>query len=171
LEDKTKLFKIKIFVSDHNHAVGPDLFCHYASQRKPTDQEFTEMVKLQIKTGAKVATLINNYNDEHGKNLQVKDYHNYSQKLNQAIKLAKDELLEQLLDELKQNPNNTVETLKSREGVMESAFIMLDFQKEWLKLYPEILHLDGTYDTNSEKYVLHTFLSQVNIILFFTKIF
>jgi len=47
----------------------------------------------------------------------------------------------------------------------------LDFQKEWLKLYPEILHLDGTHDTNSEKYVLHTFLSQVNVILFFTKIF
>jgi hypothetical protein len=53
---------------------------------EPTDQDFTEMVKLQIKTGAKVATLINNYNEEYGKNLQVKDYHNYSQKLNQAIK-------------------------------------------------------------------------------------
>lgn len=38
---------------------------------------------------------------------------------------------------------------------------MLDFQKEWIQSYPEIVHLDGTYDTNNEKYVLHTFLVQV----------
>jgi hypothetical protein len=78
-----------------------------------------------------------------------------------TFKESKDEKLEKLLDELKQNPQNTIETKTSADGILESCFIILDFQKDWLTLYPEILHLDGTYKTQDERYILFTFLVQV----------
>jgi hypothetical protein len=146
-DEKIKSFKIKIFVSDHNHKIGEDLFCHYASQRKPTEEELKELVKLQCKTGAKASTLVNNYNDEKGTNFLTKDFNNFTQKLNKALHQTKDDLIEEFFDEVKKNPNNTVETLISKEGVMECAFIMLDVQTQWLQSYHEIVHLDGTYDT------------------------
>ena len=53
---------------------------------------------------------------------------------------------------------------------------MLDFQKDWLALYPEIMHLDRTYKTQDERYILFTFLVQVRekkkeIYIIFIEIF
>jgi len=51
---------------------------------------------------------------------------------------SKDELLEKFFDELKDNPNNTVETQQSEDEtakILETAFIMLDFQKGEIKMF------------------------------------
>ena len=72
--------------------------------------------------------------------------------------------LEEILDTLSKNKNNTISTKRSDDGILENAFIMTEEQKKWLKQYPEIIHLDGTFGTNNSKYVLFTFLVQVIIV-------
>ena len=54
------MFQIKIFVFEHNHEIGKDLYQHYASQRKPDEDGMKEILKNYSKNGAKLATLVNN---------------------------------------------------------------------------------------------------------------
>ena len=68
----------------------------------------------------------------------IKDVHNFHQKIQATLGTSKDELLEKLFDELKENPNNTVETQQSEDEtakILETAFIMLDFQKGEIKMF------------------------------------
>ena len=38
-----------------------------------------------------------------------------------------------LIDELKQDPSNTIEVSINKDGIIESLFFMLGCQKEWMK--------------------------------------
>ena len=103
------------------------------------------------------------FNNDNDKSVNNQDFWNHTIKLKKELSAKENEIdrLELLLDKLSNNPNNTIITKKSDEGILENAFIMTEKQKEWLNLYPEIIHLDGTFGTNNSKYVLFTFLAQV----------
>jgi uncharacterized protein YeaO (DUF488 family) len=74
------------------------------------------LVELHEKHGVKVSTLVNNFHDDNEKALRKKDFHNFHQKLNQTFKESKDEKLEKLLDELKENPNTLLKQKKIFEA-------------------------------------------------------
>jgi len=45
IEKNNKVFRIKIFVFEHNHEIGKDFYQHYASQRKPDLDGLKEILK------------------------------------------------------------------------------------------------------------------------------
>ena len=69
-----KLLEITIFEIEHNHPVGKDLFQHYPSQRKSSEDQMKKLVELHEKHGVKVSTLVNNFNDENEKALRRKAF-------------------------------------------------------------------------------------------------
>ena len=121
------------------------------------------MVNNIVTNGAKLHKVVTNYNNRNGTGLTNKDIHNHRKKIHKVLDLEDDAELEKYLDELSKVTGNTVLTQKSEKDILECVFIMTDVQKKWLEKYPEVLHLDGTHKTNKSKYVLYTFLVQVNI--------
>ena len=153
--------KISKFVTEHKHPISKDLYEQYSNVRQPSDDTLKEIIKIREKTGAKMSTLVNNYNNDNDKSLRVRDLLNFNHKLNKKLHKSKDQQLEEFFDNLKKDPINTVVTNISEDGILETAFIMLGIQKDWFNMYSEVTHLDGTYQVNFEKYVLFTCLVQV----------
>jgi hypothetical protein len=162
-----KIHKLRIsqFQPVHTqHETNKNLYDHYSNTRKPASKDLDEMVHNIQKNGAKLNMVVTNYNKQHGTALTNKDIQNHKQKLNQVLDLQEDVELEKYLDELSKVNGNTIITKKSEKDILESVFIMTNEQKEWVKKYPEVLHLDGTHKTNKSKYVLYTFLVQVVVL-------
>ena len=159
---KSQLFLISQFETNHNHPLSANIYQQYPNVRKPSEKELTEMVNV-VDLGANVNKVVRRFNNNNDKSLKNHDFWNHQAKLKKELKAKENEIdkLEEILDKLSNNPKNTIVTKKSDDGVLENAFIMTEKQKEWLNLYPEIIHLDGTFGTNNSKYVLFTFLAQV----------
>ena len=151
------MFLISQFETNHNHPLSANIYQQYPNVRKPSEKELTEMVNV-VDLGANVNKVVRRFNNNNDKSLK-----NHQAKLKKELKAKENEIdkLEEILDKLSNNPKNTIVTKKSDDGVLENAFIITEKQKEWLNLYPEIIHLDGTFGTNNSKYGLFTFLAQV----------
>ncbi|CAF1023307.1 unnamed protein product [Brachionus calyciflorus] len=101
-------------------------------------------------------------------NLTCKAINNLSQKFAVEAKQgrAEDEIIQDYLDDLKQSdPNNSIElklTMNSEnvETILDCIFIQLNSMKQWYKNYPEIIHIDTTFNLNLEKFDLLTMLAQ-----------
>ena len=159
---KSQSFIISQLETIHNHPINANIYQQYPNVRKPSEKELNDMVKV-VDLGAKVNKVARMFNNDNDKSVNNQDFWNHTFKLRKELNAKENEIdrLEVLLDKLSNNPNNTIITKKSDEGILENAFIMTEKQKEWLNLYPEIIHLDGTFGTNNSKYVLFTFLAQV----------
>ena len=159
---KSQSFIISQLETIHNHPINANIYQQYPNVRKPSEKELNDMVKV-VDLGAKVNKVVRKFNNDNDKSVNNQDFWNHTFKLKKELNAKENEIdrLEVLLDKLSNNPNNTIITKKSDEGILENAFIMTEKQKEWLNLYPEIIHLDGTFGTNNSKYVLFTFLAQV----------
>ena len=159
---KSQSFIISQLETIHNHPINANIYQQYPNVRKPSEKELNDMVKV-VDLGAKVNKVVRKFNNDNDKSVNNQDFWNHTFKLRKELNAKENEIdrLEVLLDKLSNNPNNTIITKKSDEGILENAFIMTEKQKEWLNLYPEIIHLDGTFGTNNSKYVLFTFLAQV----------
>ena len=105
-----------------------------------------------VNLGASVNKVVRQFNNEKDKALKVKDVWNQKRKLEKEYKEKELDRLEEILDTLSKNKNNTISTKRSDDGILENAFIMTEEQKKWLNQYPEIIHLDGTFGTNNSKY-------------------
>ena len=46
------------------------------------------------------------------------------------------------------------------EGVLQALFLQLEFQQEWLSLYGQLIHIDGTFKVNCENYLLYVIMAQ-----------
>ena len=95
-----------------------------------------------VDLGANVNKVVRRFNNNNDKSLKNHDFWNHQAKLKKELKAKENEIdkLEEILDKLSNNPKNTIVTKKSDDGVLENAFIMTEKQKEWLNLYPEIIH-------------------------------
>ena len=160
---KSQTFLISQLETNHNHPLNDDIYQQYPNVRKPTEKDLTQMVDM-VNLGASVNKVVRQFNNEKDKALKVKDVWNQKRKLEKEYKEKELDRLEEILDTLSKNKNNTISTKRSDDGILENAFIMTEEQKKWLNQYPEVIHLDGTFGTNNSKYVLFTFLVQVIIV-------
>jgi hypothetical protein len=157
---KSQTFLITQIETNHNHPLNEDIYQQYSNVRKPLEKDLTKMVDM-VNLGASVNKVVRQFNNDNDKALKVRDVWNQKRKLEKENKSNEIDRLEEILDSLSKNKNNTITTKRSDDGILENAFIMTEVQKKWLNLYPEIIHLDGTFGTNNSKYVLFTFLVQV----------
>jgi hypothetical protein len=68
--------------------------------------------------------------------------------------------LKELLKTLEDNDSKNIVRTKVVDGVLQSLFIQLDFQLEWLQLYGQLFHIDGTFKVNCENYLLYVVMVQ-----------
>ena len=75
------------------------------------------MVQLINDFGANPSKIVRNYNYINDKALRTKDIWNQKSKLDKQSKTSELNKLDEILDKLSQNPNNTITTKKSDDGI------------------------------------------------------
>ena len=78
------------------------------------------MVKV-VDLGAKVNKVVRMFNNDNDKSVNNQDFWNHTFKLKKELNAKENEIdrLAVLLDKLSNNPNNTIITKKSDEGILE----------------------------------------------------
>ena len=126
---KSQTFFISKLENKHNHPLNANIYQQYSNVRKPAENEINEMVQLINDFGANPSKIVRNYNYINDKALRTKDIWNQKSKLDKQSKTSELNKLDEILDKLSQNPNNTITTKKSDDGLLENAFIMTEEQK------------------------------------------
>ena len=106
----------------HNHPLNANIYQQYSNVRKPPENEINEMVQLINDFGANPSKIVRNFNNNNDKALRTKDIWNQKSKLDKQAKTSELNKLDEILDKLSQNPNNTITTKKSDDGILENAF-------------------------------------------------
>ena len=71
------------------------------------------------------------------------------------------EALKELLKTIEGNDTkNRARTNINEEGVLQCLFLQLEYQLEWLQLYGQLFHIDGTFKVNTENYLLYVIMVQ-----------
>ena len=70
------------------------------------------------------------------------------------------EALRVLLQTLKDKDSKNKVRTQVVDGILQSLFLQLEFQAEWLQLYGQLFHIDGTFKVNCENYLLYVVMVQ-----------
>ena len=126
---KSQTFLITQIETNHNHPLNEDIYQQYSNVRKPSEKDLTQMVDM-VNLGASVNKVVRQFNNEKDKALKVKDVWNQKRKLEKEYNEKELDRLEEILDTLSKNKNNTISTKRSDDGILENAFIMTEEQKK-----------------------------------------
>jgi hypothetical protein len=144
----------------HNHAVNERIFSLYRNSKRLNEYEEAKILQLlDLKTPVNnIVRLLNN----EQKNVNAKDIFNLQAKRKQDFVGGRNEseLLNEVIEEIRDHRANEVFQQVDEDGVLESVVIVLESGKIWYAQNPDILHIDGTYKTNVENYILFVFLIQ-----------
>ena len=156
------------YKKDHcNHPETKEHWESHPNQRKVTEDERVEIEKL-FRLNVPFRNIRSEAKDTTNKHLSDYDLRNIASKQKKRdrpkVSPEKDietEALKKLLETLRdQDTKNTIKTKVSDDGKLECLFLQLEFQLEWLQLYGQLIHIDGTFKVNCENYLLYVIMVQ-----------
>lgn len=135
---------------DHNHRIGEDIYKHYPSARKLSKEEERNIAEiLSLKANSKhVRQLIAR---KYGKFVTLKDIQNIKTKVREETRMGLQDaqlVLNQLTDALQADQGARGGVVVDDSNTLAILYYESSHMVKLFDKFPEILLIDGTYNTN-----------------------
>ncbi|KAE9291619.1 hypothetical protein PR003_g24984, partial [Phytophthora rubi] len=145
----------------HNHALSPHTWYNCASNRRIQDENLREEVAVMSRAGAKPKGILAHLRAKTGKRTVLRDVHNMIQDAKKRFDPGStdgDRALKVLDEFCEGAPGNTAEfVLDSGSGVVRVITFQSARMRRLFAAFPEVVLVDSTHDTNSNRYKLFSF--------------
>ncbi|XP_005107058.2 uncharacterized protein LOC101856836 [Aplysia californica] len=144
--------------SDHNHELFPQSVGVYPEDRAFTDIEAADIKRL-LDFGVAVPKIVNYVRTTYGKNVKVKDIHNFRQKAKLVASegLSEEEQVLQVLQEMVDNEEGRFSITTDSETCCLPIFVQTSRMRKVLQTFPDCLFIDCTYCKNKFAYPIVVF--------------
>ncbi|KAE9214874.1 hypothetical protein PF004_g14923 [Phytophthora fragariae] len=147
-------------VTGHNHEVGREIFQTYHQARQVSDDEVLATVHTLYRAGASRKRILEYITENTEVEPAMQDVHNLVARLrleSYAFPTI-EECIHAILEDFASQKGNLTRVYANEENVVECIIIQSSHMRAMFELFPEVVLIDATHDTNASNYKLFSFM-------------
>lgn len=150
--EKFIIYDLKL---NHNHEISPEIFYLIYPKQRRLDPESELQMMEDSKMMPNPRLLVKKYKEKTGKEILMKDYHNMKFKMttkNSDVVLK----VREIVKEFSEKEGNLIRIITDPEtNILNCLFMQSKYGRSMYSKMPEIVQMDGTYNTNISNYSLY----------------